>query len=113
MTPCLNIRVWNTVIGACVGVMEGVVVRVGVALGLGETVQVGDEVLVGVTVLVAVSVGAFVHVALGLGGNPKLHPVRKQATITSQLITFRWVLICNGVQRRNVKKGIVVADFSF
>ncbi len=93
--------------------IEGIGVLVEVALGLGEAVKVGDEVLVCVTVLVAVSVGSLVHVALGRGGNPKLHPVRKQAAITSQLITLSWILICNGVQRRNVKKGIMIADFSF
>lgn len=94
------------------GVIVGVVVLVGVALGLGETVHVGDGVYVGVTVLVTVSLGEMVHVAVDCKRAAVLHPGNKVTANNNQMISLNKVLICNGVQRCNVKKGIVIADFS-
>ncbi len=92
--------------------MDGVGVLVGVVLGLGETVHVGDGVPVGVTVLVTVSLGEMVHVGVGCKPAAKLHPGNTDAAINNQMIILSRVLICNGVQRCNVKKGIVITDFS-
>ncbi len=90
----------------------GVLVRVAVALGLGETVQVGDGVFVGVTVLVAVSVGAAVCVAVGPSGTAVLQPSMIMEAMIRQMISLGEVLLGNDVYRCNVKKGIVISNFT-
>ncbi len=94
------------------GVIVGVFVLVAVALGLGETVQVGVGVLEGVTVLVAVSVGAAVCVIVGRAGKAVMQLTSSKEAMVWQMISLNRVLRCNGIQRCNVKKGIVIPDFT-